>query len=149
MYSVCQCKWIDCGFKHIPLITVILTSIAVISLKAASTLITAQLNYHTLPTNFNSAAHSVCAACTGTAWNNIAFSQRTQSKSFAHTQEANCWHLCCFAAENKVLAGKAGALQVVLAGLEHHKSSEPVTQYGFLALANICINGITVTECAK
>ena len=57
--------------------------------------------------------------------------------------------MCCFAAENQVLAGKAGALQVVLAGLELYKSSEPVTEQGFGALANICWNGIPVTECAK
>jgi hypothetical protein len=56
--------------------------------------------------------------------------------------------MCCFAAENKVLAGKAGALQVILAGLERHKSCEPVTEQGFWALANICYNGIAVTECA-
>jgi len=57
--------------------------------------------------------------------------------------------MCCFAAENQVLAGKAGALQVILAGLDRHKSCEPVTEEGFQALAIICVNGIAVTECAK
>ena len=99
------------------------------TVKAASTLVTAQLNYHILP-----APHGI-----------ISLSRSTQSKSFAHTQEAHCWHLCCFAADNQVLAGKAGALQVVLAGLERHKSSEPVTEQGFAALINICAIGIPVT----
>jgi hypothetical protein len=79
----------------------------------------------------------------------ISLSRSTQSKSFAHTQEAHCLHLCCFVAENQVLAGKAGALQVVLAGLEQHKSSETVSEQGLRALAAICVNGIPVTECAK
>jgi hypothetical protein len=53
----------------------------------------------------------------------------------------------CFADENNVLAGKVGALQAVLAGLERHQTSETVTHYGFYALKIICINGIPVTEC--
>ena len=48
-----------------------------------------------------------------------------------------------------VLAEKAGALQVVLAGLERLKSSEQETEQGLRALAAICVNGIPVTECAK
>ena len=49
--------------------------------------------------------------------------------------------LLCIAAENKVLAGKLGVMQAIVAGIERHASVAPVAEQGFAALSNICVNG--------
>ena len=45
------------------------------------------------------------------------------------------------AAENKVLAGKLGVMQAIVAGIERHASVAPVAEQGFVALSNIFVNG--------
>jgi hypothetical protein len=54
--------------------------------------------------------------------------------------------LLCVVAENKVLAGKLGVMQSIVAGIDRHATVAPVVEQGFAALRNICNNGDSVTE---
>ncbi len=53
------------------------------------------------------------------------------------------------AAENGVVAGKLGVIQVILSGIERHATEAAVAVTGFAAIYNICMNGSTVTELAE
>ena len=44
--------------------------------------------------------------------------------------------------ENKVLAGRAGAIDAVVAAMRTHVGNAGVSQYACWAMSNICINGV-------
>ena len=48
--------------------------------------------------------------------------------------------------ENAALAGKLGAIQTILSGIERHATVATVAEEGFWALKNICANGSPLTD---
>ena len=56
----------------------------------------------------------------------------------AHIVISICCCLCDIAGENKVLAGKAGAIDAVVAVLRAHVGNAEVSKGAFQAITNIC-----------
>ncbi len=53
---------------------------------------------------------------------------------------------CDVAGENQVIAGKLGAMQAILSGVERHATIAAVAETGFAALHVVCMNGSPVTD---
>ena len=58
----------------------------------------------------------------------------------AHIVISICCCLCNIADKNKVLAGKAGAIEAVVAAMRAHAGHAGVSEYACWAMVNICFN---------
>ena len=51
------------------------------------------------------------------------------------------WNSTGFTADNKVMAGRAGAIDVIVSAMKTHSNNAGVCEQGCVALINITVNG--------